>query len=371
VAVVGPPPPAVSPGHGCWLRAPVRSARADLRTSLAALSLLLGACSSPLLTVFVSSGDAPSRTGLSPLGEGAVFGNDAGRVIRLDGTGRVVWTVETGAEIELPLAVTDDGVVGVVTGGDTLVALDAETGHERWRAGGQPPVVALAAAGTRFLLLGREGELRSFPARTGGMPLRRGWNTSLGVRPRLPPRGLLALEGGVLAIGPDAVLYLSGEDGSLRWKAPVREATGAVLDGDQLWTVEKSGRLLALDRRSGTQRRVVPLGQPVVSAPTVALGRVWVGLEDQTVVGVDARGEQLPWRASLPAPLVGGVAEWQDRVLVPTAGREGRLLAIDLARPGSPATARVDSALRTRPLVRGTVAWVLAADGRVLGFRFR
>jgi outer membrane protein assembly factor BamB len=65
------------------------------------------------------------------------------------------------------------------------------------------------------------------------------------------------------------------------------------------------------------------------------------------------------------------VAEWQDRVLVPTAGREGRLLAIDLARPGSPATARVDSALRTRPLVHGTVAWVLAADGRVLGFRFR
>jgi outer membrane protein assembly factor BamB len=58
-------------------------------------------------------------------------------------------------------------------------------------------------------------------------------------------------------------------------------------------------------------------------------------------------------------------------VLVPTSGREGRLLAIDLVRPGSPATARVDSPLRTAPLVRGNVAWVLAADGRVLGFRLR
>jgi outer membrane protein assembly factor BamB len=339
--------------------------------SLVVLALLLGGCSSPLLPVFAASGDAPSRTGLTKLGEGAVFGNDAGRVIRLDADGRALWTVETGEEIELPLVVTDDGVVGAVTGGDTVVALDADTGHERWRAGGQPAVAALAAVGTRLLLLGREGELRSFPARAGGMPLRRGWNASLGVRPRAPPRGLVALEGDVLAIGPAALLLLSGDDGSLRWKAPVREATGAVLDGDQLWTAEQAGRLVVLDPRTGGQRRVVPVGQRIVSPPTAALGRVWVGLEDHSLLGIDARGERPPWRATLPAPLLGGVAEWQDRVLVPTAGREGRLLAIDLARPGSPATARVDSALRTRPLVHGNVAWVLASDGRVLGFRFR
>ncbi len=335
------------------------------------LACLSTACSAPLVPVFTASGDAPSRTGLTALGDGAVFGNDAGRVIRLDGAGRVLWTVETGGEIELPLVVTEDGVVGAVIGGDTLVSLDADTGHERWRAGGQPPVAALAAVGTRLLLLGKEGELRSFPALAGGLPLRRGWNASLGLRARAPPRGLLALEGGVLAIGPTAMLLLSAEDGALRWKAPMRDATGAVLDGDQLWTAEQSGRLVVLDRRSGAQRRVVPLGQHIISPPSAALGHIWVGLEDHSLVGIDARGEQPPWRASLPAALVGGVAEWQDRLLVPTAGREGRLLAIDLARPGSPAAARVDSPLRTRPLVRGSVAWILAADGRVLGFRFR
>jgi len=175
----------------------------------------------------------------------------------------------------------------------------------------------------------------------------------------------------VLAEGPAALLLLSGQDGALRWKAAVRDSTGIAIDGDTLWTAERSGRLLALDRRTGTQRRVVPLGQPVVSAPSVALGRVWVGLEDRSLLGIDSREGQPPWRASLPAPLLGGVVEWQDRVLVPTAGREGRLLAIDPVRPGSPASARLDSALRTAPLVRGSVAWVLATDGRVLGFRLR
>src|SRR5262249_9759947 len=148
-------------------------------------------------------------------------------------------------------------------------------------------VAALAAAGTRLVLLGKEGELRSFSARSGGLPLRRGWNASLGLRGRAPPRGLLSLERGVLAIGPAAVLLLSSEDGALRWKAPVRDPTGAVLEGDALWIAEQSGRLLALDPRSGAQRRVVPLGPRAVSPPSSALGRIWVGLEDHALIGVD------------------------------------------------------------------------------------
>ncbi|HZW87895.1 MAG TPA: PQQ-binding-like beta-propeller repeat protein, partial [Myxococcaceae bacterium] len=140
-----PPAPADPPEPD---RQPRGNAQSRLLTSPGFALLLVvvcPACSAPLLPVFAVSGDAPSRTGLTALGDGAVFGNDAGRVIRLDGTGRVLWTVETGAEIELPLVLTEDGVVGAVSGGDTLVALDADSGHERWRAGGQPPAAALAA----------------------------------------------------------------------------------------------------------------------------------------------------------------------------------------------------------------------------------
>jgi len=336
------------------------------------LSLLAG-CSSPLVTTFTASGDAPSRTGLTSLGEGAVFGNDAGRVLRLDGTGRSLWVAETGAEIELPLAVSSDDVVAAVVGGDVLVALDGQSGRELWRAAGQPPAAALSAAGERLLLLGREGELRAFTARTGGLVWRKPWNAALGLRPGLQARALLGLaasDGEVLALGPAAVL-LVGTDGTLRWKAAVRLPVGVALDGDGVWVAEQPGRLLLLDRRTGAVRRSLPVDRPVISPPALALGRVWVGLDDGNLLGVDVRGEGTAFRAALPGPMVGGATEWQDRVLVPTSGSDGRLLAIDPVRPGSPATARVDSPLRTRPLAHGPVAWQLASDGRVLGFRLR
>jgi outer membrane protein assembly factor BamB len=333
-------------------------------------SLLLG-CSSPLVQVFSVSGDAPSRTGLTPLGDGAVFANDAGRILRLDAQGRTLWTVEAGGEVHLPLVVVGERVVAAAVAPDVLLGLDATDGRELWRGGGQPELAALAAVGDRVLALSSEGELRAFDSERGGMPWRRAWNVSLGVRATAPATGLLASGDDVLAVGPAAVLSIHAPDGTLRWKAAARLPVGVVAEGDSVWAAEAAGRLLALDARTGMTRRTVPVGQHIVSAPTVALGRVWVGLEDATLVGADLRGDAPPFRASLPAPMVGGVAEWQDRLLVPTAGREGRLLAIDVARPGSPATARIDNPLRTRPLGRGGVAWQQASDGRVLGFRMR
>ena len=46
------------------------------------LAALCPACSAPLLPVFTISGDAPSRTGLTALGDGAVFGNDGPEPLR-------------------------------------------------------------------------------------------------------------------------------------------------------------------------------------------------------------------------------------------------------------------------------------------------
>ena len=239
---------------------------------------------------------------------------------------------------------------------------------------GSPPRRHWSQLGERLLLLGREGELRAFTARTGGLAWRKAWNASLGLRPGLQARallGLLASDADGLVLGPAAVLLVSGMDGALRWKAPARVPVGVAVDGDGVWVAEQPGRIVLLDRRTGAVRRSLPVDRPVISPPALALGRVWVGLDDGSLLGVDTRGEGTPFRAALPGPMVGGVAEWQDRVLVPTSGTDGRLLAIDPVRPGSPATARVDSPLRTRPLARGPVAWQLASDGRVLGFRLR
>ena len=73
----------------------------------------------------------------------------------------------------------------------------------------------------------------------------------------------------------------------------------------------------------------------------------------------------------LPAPALAPLVEFQGRLMVPTSGREGRLLALEVAAPGNPPSARLDSPLRTSPLVCGDTVWVLALDGRVVGFRLR
>ncbi|RKI24008.1 hypothetical protein D7Y27_42825, partial [Corallococcus sp. AB004] len=77
-------------------------------------------------------------------------------------------------------------------------------------------------------------------------------------------------------------------------------------------------------------------------------------------------------RVALPSPLVGRVqVGLEDLLLVPTSGHEGNLVA--LKAPGwTPAfTMRADTPLRTRPVVRGPLVFVLGLDGRVLAWRLR
>jgi outer membrane protein assembly factor BamB len=88
-------------------------------------------------------------------------------------------------------------------------------------------------------------------------------------------------------------------------------------------------------------------------------------------VGFRPKNDDALWTVQVPGPVVARVVEFQGRLLVPTAAREGRLLALDVGAPGNPPAARLDSPLRTAPLVRGDTAFVLAQDGRVVGFRLR
>jgi outer membrane protein assembly factor BamB len=336
------------------------------------LVLLSAGCTSPLEQVFDFSGNAPSRTGLVPLGEGAVFGNEAGRVMRLGPDGALLWAAELLHEVRAAPAVAGEVVVVATAAGD-VIGLDAGSGTRRWRTELSSGIVALAGSGARAFLLSEEGDLLALEAASGVLVWRSPWGAPLGVRPGAPGRLFLAvLPGGLLALaGPAAVAAVGAEDGGRRWRTPVREPLGLLVGDGLLWTVDRGGRALALDSVTGELKSERPLGRAATSPPARALDRLWVGVENDGLVGFRSGDDGPPWATAVPGPVVAPVAELEGRLLVPTAGREGRLLALEVGAPGHPPSARVDSPLRTAVLVRGKAAWVLAQDGRVLGFRLR
>lgn len=334
------------------------------------LVLLCLGCSSPLQAVFTVSGDAPSRSGLAPLGQGALFGNEAGRVLRLGPGGAMQWTAELAHEVRLTPQVAGDTVVVATTGSD-LVGLDVSTGARRWRSELPRQAVALTAQGTTVQLLTDEGDLLAVEVSSGSLLLRAALGTALGLRPGGGGRLALAvLEDSLLLAGPAAVLAV-GVDGGRRWRTAVHEPMGLLVSEGVVWTVEQSGRALALNVETGELQWQRTLGAPPTSPPARAFDRVWVGLGNQTVVGFRLKDEGPLWTAQVPGPVVAPVVEFEGRLLVPTSAREGRLLALEVGAPGNPPSARLDSPLRTAPLVRGEQAWVLAQDGRVVGFRLR
>ncbi len=334
------------------------------------LPLCLG-CSSPLEKVFSLSGDAPSRSGLVPLGDGAVFGNEAGRILRLGPGGAAQWTAELAHEVRLAPAVAANVVVVATTGSD-LLGLDVASGNRRWRTELTRPAAALAALGTRVYVLLDDGDLLAVESSSGDVVVRAALGSALGLHPGGAARLALAAAAAdrLVLAGPAAVLAV-GADATRRWRTPVREPLGLLPLEGRVWTVEQSGRVLALDLATGELLWQRALGAPPTSPPAHALDRLWVGLANQTLVGFRLKDEGPLWTVQVPGPVVAPVVEFQGRLLVPTAAQEGRLLALDVGAPGNPPSARLDSPLRTSPLVRGNTAWVLPQDGRVVGLRLR
>jgi outer membrane protein assembly factor BamB len=118
-----------------------------------------------------------------------------GGLARLDGTtGQTRWAVP-GIDAFGPVAEAGGVIVvaGVVGGGEAIVALDEETGAERWRAAFAPAAgVGPVAAGPFVVAVDREGKVRAFDPTTG----RVAWARAL----RSPPDGTPVVDQGHLVL---------------------------------------------------------------------------------------------------------------------------------------------------------------------------
>jgi outer membrane protein assembly factor BamB len=141
---------------------------------------------------------------------------------------------------------------------------------------------------------------------------------------------------------------------------------------DGVYVGTRAGHVLSLDIKDGSTRWEQTVAETLTGPPSRVLGTVWVGAGPSFLVGLAPTDGKEVARVTLPSALVGQVANaFGELLLVPTSGREGRLLALKQPRWDVALTLRTDTPLRTRPVVQGAQVFALGLDGRVLSWRLR
>jgi outer membrane protein assembly factor BamB len=314
------------------------------------------------------------------LDDGVLTGNEAGTVVRLDREGRAVWRVALGREVATGPALAGDSVIAGTVGGE-LVRLSLADGAERWRLTGEPPVLTPPVAdaqGSSVYLVAPDGAVRSHAVDTGKVrwrhPAPKAEEAALNASKGLPAP-VLAGELLVVALGDDAGLVaLSTVDGALRWRHDVRAVLGLTVRRDTLYVNTRQGLVRALNVKDGAPLWEQSPAAVLTGPPSLSLGILWMGAgtESPVLVGLSPEDGKEVARVSLPGPALAGVAQVHGEVLlVPTGGREGRLVALKQPAWERAFALRTDTPLRTAPVALGDQVLVLGLDGRVLSWRVR
>jgi outer membrane protein assembly factor BamB len=278
-----------------------------------------------------------------------------GRVEALDGdTGRVRWTFDDGHAVAWGLTRRED--VLYVAGGDGFArALDAETGAQRWRfdprAGRTmtlPPVVAGTRVFTSSAIYPR-GRILALDAATG----REQWRATV---PRPPYYGLVAAGDLLLAALGDEVAALDQASGRVRWRyrseAPafVAALPGAV-------AVAAAAEVTVLEEATGAPRWTLRLDARVRERPVAVGGLVAVALWDGTLSAFDARDGALRWRCACAATSAPAAA---DGVVV--VGTSAGAVALDAATGARRWIVSLPAPVHAPPAVAGDVVYVTTSD---------
>ena len=234
--------------------------------------------------------------------------------------GRQVWSARVD-KVQFPLVVAARNGAFIAAGGDgTVLALDAQTGRELWRAKAGAPLGAGVGSDGRFSsVVTRDNELVTFDA---GNEV---WRKRLPARVSTPP--LVAGER-VFVMGVDrVVMAFDLQDGRRLWTvqrpgdALTLAQAGVVSAYKNLLLVGQGARLAALDPLKGSVRWEAPIGTPRgtneverladLIGPLQRLGDTVCARAFQLAVGcVDAERGTLLWtRNSAGINAVGGDAD--------------------------------------------------------------
>lgn len=327
--------------------------------------MALSACRRPVEKVFEVSTDGASRTGLVETARGVLVGNETGFLTLISHEGKSLWRTRLEREISTRPAATADRVIATTRGGE-WVSVALSDGQVQWRLAGQPEVITpLVTDGQRVYVVLPDLEVRAIDPANGA---------TLWTQPAPPNaprrRGLLTpvVVGEVLVLPfPEGgIVALDRSTGARAWRYPLMGAHSVTTDGTTLYGINFEGKIAALGL-DGKRKWEQALDRPMPGGITVANAQVYAAAGAE-VVALDAATGVRRWSATVPSPAA-GVSVAGDAVVVPLAEPGGRVL---LFRP--PATERVsefriDSALRSTPVLAGGNLILLGSDGRVMGYR--
>ncbi|HVZ43050.1 MAG TPA: outer membrane protein assembly factor BamB [Ramlibacter sp.] len=310
------------------------------------------------------------------VGETAYLANGAGTVIALDAaSGRELWRASAGAPIAAGVG-SDGTLTSVVTHANEVVTF--ADGKELWRQrlpaqGYTPPFVA----GARVFVLAADRSVTAFDGRTGAKL----WSTQRPGEPLvLHQAGVMLAVGDTLVVGQSGRLAgLNPASGSARWEAAIASPRG-INDVERL--VDLVGRVSRVGNVVCARAFQTAVGCVEASRGTLLWTQKADGAEgihgDATnVFGTESDGKVISWKRDsgqrawvvdallhrgLTAPLVLGrsVIVGDSFGYVHLLSRENGTLLNRLATDGS--------AIAAAPVVAGNTLVVVTRNGGVYGF---
>ena len=270
------------------------------------------------------------------VGDAVYAASQRGNVVRVE-RGRTIWSVRT--DKRLAAGVGSDGTLAVVVATDgAVIALDAHTGAERWRAGANAEVLAAPVINDGVVVVrASDSRVVAFDADDGKWR----WmyqRTTPALALRNYP-GLIAAEGVAVVGYPGGKLVaINLENGGPIWELTVasprgvtelermNDVAGTAVLGSDICAVTFHGRIACFDPRNGSSLWARDFSSAVGMDKDVRLAVATA--DDDSVHGLDGFNGSELWKQ-------GGMARRQvtrplivDSVVV-VGDREGYLHALD------------------------------------------
>lgn len=281
--------------------------------------------------------------------DGTVFlSTGFGRVYALDGeNGKLKWMKKLPGPMRAPPAVSN-GRVFVVTIDNQLIALNAKNGDRLWTHAGLAETAGLlggaapAVDGSTVIVPYSSGEIFAVRAENG----RVAWSETL-----TPVRRI------------DALATLAHVRGS------------PVIDRAQVYAISHSGRLVAIDRRSGA--RVWERNIGGVETPWVAGNFLYVLSNEAEIYCLTRRGGRIRWVRPLPKFEDPGDKEgpikWSGPVLVSdrlvVTGSHGEALSISPYTGEPLGRVELPSRISIAPVVAGETLYFYTDEAELIAYR--